>query len=484
MKYLNPVIKGFYPDPSLIVKDKKLFLVTSSCHYFPAVPLFESDDMVNWRQIGNVLNRESQVDLKDATHFDGVFAPTLRYHDGRFYMTTTNFKTKENFYVYTDDIYGSWSDPIIVDQDGIDPSLFFEDGHCYFLSNGTDDQGEHGIVQCEIDIATGKKLSTAKVIWKGSGGRYIESPHTYKINGLYYLMVAEGGTEYGHMITIARSKDIWGPYVGNPANPILTNRNKGEFVIQGAGHGELFQYTDGNWYLMCLAFRQLSKADMFHNLGREVHLLPVSFNEEGWPVCGYDGTLDYEYELPGSFAQLPLSDLNFTNTSFDLDWVKLRKAQNENYQYQDGVLKLLGNDDDLSSGKAPVFIGLRQKEFKMHVRVDAKGNGGLSAYMCDDEHFDLYLKDQQVILEYTLAGIHHQQAVCQLNDDHATLFIDADHQYYYFSYQSAGQKEKLGQIRAKYLSSEVSGGFTGVVVGLFASKNACVEFTNFNCHYE
>lgn len=484
MKYTNPVIKGFYPDPSLIVKNQKFFLATSSCHYFPAVPLFESDDLVNWKQIGNILNRESQIDLNGATHFDGVFAPTLRCHNGRYYMTTTNFKTKQNFYVYTDDIYGSWSDPINVDQDGIDPSLYFEDGHTYFLTNGTDDQGEHGIVQCEIDITTGKKLSKSKVIWKGSGGRYIESPHTYKIGDYYYLMVAEGGTEYGHMITIARSKDIWGPYIGNPDNPILTNRDKGDFVIQGAGHGELFQNTDGHWYLVCLAFRQLSKADMFHNLGREVHLLPVHFNNQGWPICGYDGTLDFDYEIPGDFRQLPLSDLTFENTDFNLDWVKLRKPQNERYQYQNGILKLIGSDDDLSSGKSPVFIGLRQKEFKMNTQVEVKGNGGLSAYMCEDEHFDLFIKDKQVILEYTIAGICHQQTLRRLDNNQATLFIDSDHQYYYFSYQTNGKKEELGKIRAKYLSSEVSGGFTGVVIGLFANNNEVAEFTAFNCHYE
>lgn len=127
----------------------------------------------------------------------GVFAPTIRCSNGRFYMVTTNDTTHQNFYVYTDDIYGEWSEPIYVDQGGIDPSLFYEDGRTYFMSNGCRDNGVGGVVQCEIDIATGKKLSPSRCIWQGSGGRYLESPHLYKINGVYYLMAAEGGTEYG-----------------------------------------------------------------------------------------------------------------------------------------------------------------------------------------------------------------------------------------------------------------------------------------------
>ncbi len=226
MIYKNPVLKGFYPDPSVCFANGKYYLVTSTFQYFPGVALFESDNLVNWKQIGYVLTRPEQVMLDKIPASGGVFAPTIRYNNGRFYMVTTNDTTHRNFYVYTDDIYGEWSDPIEVDQGGIDPSLYFEDGRTFFISNGQDDYGEGGVVQCEIDIATGKKLSHSKSIWKGSGGRYLESPHVYKINGRYYLMAAEGGTEYGHMVTYAVSDDIWGEYVTGDNNPILTNRNK------------------------------------------------------------------------------------------------------------------------------------------------------------------------------------------------------------------------------------------------------------------
>ena len=168
MKYSNPVIKGFFPDPSVCFAEGKYYLVSSSFQYFPGVPLFESDDLVNWTQIGHVLTRKSQVMLEKINSSGGVFAPTIRYDNGRFYMVTTNDTTHENFYVYTDDIRGEWSDPVTVAQDGIDPSLYFENGRAYFISNGSDDSGDHGVVQCEINIRTGEKLSPSKCIWHGS----------------------------------------------------------------------------------------------------------------------------------------------------------------------------------------------------------------------------------------------------------------------------------------------------------------------------
>lgn len=201
MQYTNPVIKGFYPDPSVCCANGKYYLACSSFEYFPGVPLFESTDLVNWEQIGHVLTRKSQVMLEKVRSSGGVFAPTLRYHNGRFYMVTNNNSTQTNFYVYTDDIYGEWSDPITVEQSGIDPSLYFEGDKTYFISNGSDDSGTYGIIQCEINIETGEKLCESTCIWQGSGGRYIESPHMYKIGDTYYLIAAEGGTEYGHMVT-------------------------------------------------------------------------------------------------------------------------------------------------------------------------------------------------------------------------------------------------------------------------------------------
>ena len=196
----NPIVRGFWPDPSVCRANGKYYLACSSFQYFPGVPIFESDDLVNWKLIGHCLTRKSQVNLHKVNSSGGVFAPTLRFHDGRFYMVTNNNTFQKNFYVYTDDIYGEWSDPIFVDQDGIDPSLFFEDGKVYFTSNGNGPDGKGCIMQCEINVETGEKLTPTKPVWGGNGGRYLESPHLYHFGDWYYMMVAEGGTEYGHMV--------------------------------------------------------------------------------------------------------------------------------------------------------------------------------------------------------------------------------------------------------------------------------------------
>ena len=196
----NPILRGFYPDPSVCEAEGKYYLVTSTFQYFPGVPVFESEDLVNWKQVGHVLTRPSQVQLETVNSSGGVFAPTIRYNDGTFYMVTNNNTYGKNFYVSTKDIRGEWSEPVFVDQGGIDPSLLFEDGRCYFVSNGTGPDGRGAIFLCEINVETGEKLSESTPIWAGSGGRYLESPHLYHIGDYYYIMAAEGGTEYGHTI--------------------------------------------------------------------------------------------------------------------------------------------------------------------------------------------------------------------------------------------------------------------------------------------
>ena len=270
MKIQNPIIRGFYPDPSICEAEGKYYIACSSFQYLPGVPIFESEDLVNWKQVANALTRISQVELHKVPSSGGVFAPTLRYYEGTFYMVTNNNTFGKNFYIYTKDIRGEWSEPIFVDQEGIDPSLLFDHGKVYFTSNGNDAQGKGCILQCEIDIKTGEKLTESIPVWSGSGGRYLESPHLYHIGDWYYLMAAEGGTEYGHMITYARSKNPFGPFEDYQGNPVLTNRDLGgnQSSIQGIGHGDLIQDKKGNYYMVCLGFRQIGMWQPYHHLGR------------------------------------------------------------------------------------------------------------------------------------------------------------------------------------------------------------------------
>nr|WP_201384148.1 glycoside hydrolase family 43 protein [Ktedonobacter sp. SOSP1-52] len=195
LAYTNPVLPGFHPDPSVCRVGQEYYLVTSSFEYFPGVPIFHSRDLVHWRQIGHCLTRASQVPLANIGASRGIFAPTLRYHAGRFYMVTTNVSSGGNFFVYADDPAGEWSEPIYLKQGGIDPSLCFDEGHVYLTSAAAWEP--HGILQCEIDLATGEQLTETRTIWAGTGGRWPEGPHLYHLGEYYYLMIAEGELHMG-----------------------------------------------------------------------------------------------------------------------------------------------------------------------------------------------------------------------------------------------------------------------------------------------
>ncbi len=490
MKYTNPVVKGFYPDPSVCFANGKFYMVCSSFQYFPGVPLFESENLVNWTQIGHVLTRKSQVMLEKVNSSGGVFAPTIRYNNGRFYMVTTNDTTHQNFYVYTDDIYSEWSEPIYVDQGGIDPSLYFENGRAYFISNGTDDYGVGGVVQCEINIETGDKLSHSKSIWQGSGGRFLESPHMYKINGKYYLMAAEGGTEYGHMITYARADDIWGKFESYPNNPVLTNRNKAPFIIQGIGHGDLIQDKYGDWHILSLGFRQMDLWRPYHQLGREVFLTPVKFYENGWFTAGKNGTTDESYEIQGDFVQHDKKHYTFDNTKWNIDWCYLRHPHEENYEFSDNKLTLNGTNITLDEADSPTFIGIRQKDFNLTLSCNVtvhNGEGGITFYMTENEHYDIAISrtesGYEAVLKLNIGGVKHIQNRVSLKYGNAKLVVCANNFCYNFIVVDEGKEIKLGWGDPKYLSSEVAEGFTGVIMALYAI-NGRAEFENFDCLYE
>ena len=490
MKYTNPVLKGFYPDPSVCCVDGVYYMVCSSFQYFPGVPLFESRDLVNWTQIGHVLTRKSQIMLEGIPSSGGVFAATIRHHNGRFYMTTTNNTTGQNFYVWTDDIHGEWSDPLYVEQDGIDPSLYFAGDRAYFMSTGWDDYGDHGIIQAEIDLATGRKLCKTKSIWKGSGGRFVEGPHMYKIGDWYYLMASEGGTEYGHMLTICRSKSLWGPFENCPHNPILTNRNKAPYEIQGIGHGELVVGPDGNWYIPSLGFRQIHMWMPFHHLGREVFLTPAKLNDDGWFTCG-DGTTDIEYEVPIIGAQEEKKLWTMENTDWNIDWCYLRHPVPENYRLERDHAVLHGTDLTLCDVASPTFIGLRQKDLcgslNVHVSAD-KGEAGVTAYMCEESHYDLGIRETEAgweaFVRLCIGDVRHIQATLPISSGNAELKLTFDAQHYYFHVIQDGEEKTLCSGQSRFLSSEVMTGFTGVLLALYATGNNTAEFTDFRCFYE
>ena len=258
----NPIMPGFYPDPSICAVGGDYYLCNSTFAYFPGLSLMHSKDLVHWEQIGNVLDRHSQLPLEGADHSQGLFAPTIRYFDGVYYVICTNVTHGGNFVVTATNPEGPWSEPhYLEDADGIDPSLFFDDdGKCYYIGthpnpDGVKYNGDWYIYISELDLNTWKLTGEKKNVWNGAlkGCIWPEGPHIYKENGYYYIMHAEGGTGPDHSVMICRSREIWGPYEGNPKNPILTHRHLGnDYPVKYVGHGDLIKTPNNEWFMTML----------------------------------------------------------------------------------------------------------------------------------------------------------------------------------------------------------------------------------------
>ena len=494
MKYKNPIIPGFNPDPSICRVGDDFYLVTSTFEFFPGVPIYHSKNLVNWELINYCLTDDTQLPLQGAAASGGIYAPTIRYRDGVFFMTTTNVSNGGNFIVHTNDVYGKWSEPHYVDQGGIDPSLFWDDdGTCYFVSNGLDENNRVSIFLCQLDPFTGEKYTETTLISYGCGGRYPEAPHIYKKNGYYYLMLAEGGTEYGHMETMQRSKNIYGPYEACPHNPILSHRDD-PGPIQATGHADIVEDQNGNWWLVCLAIRPI-KGMQLHHIGRESFLSPVAWNEDGWPVVGNNGRIDFEMEgpLPGPIPQPVSHDFcdSFDKGALDLRWSFVRNPKRENYILEKGSVILKGGKDELSTPLGhPTMIAVRQTAFDIEAIAELKGEirhgqrSGICAYYNNEYHYDIFVTKGQdghtVCLRKRVADIDVVVAACPTDYDGSVRFkIVADDEWYKFYYEKDGEFVELGRGKTSLLATEVNGrSFTGTFIGAF-SEQGDVAVTSF-----
>src|SRR5665647_3019047 len=430
MTYANPVIPGFHPDPSICRVGDSSYLVTSSFEYFPGIPIFHSTDLVSWQQIGHCLTRPSQLDLLSAPASGGIYAPTIRWHDGRFYVTSTNATGGGHFIVSAERAEGPWSDPVWVCQDGIDPSLFFEDGARYFT-----------------------------------------------------LLMAEGGTEGGHMVTVARADSPWGPWEGCPRNPILSHRSSPS-PVQATGHADVVILADGTWWAVFLGTRPVG---MYHHLGRETFLAPMTWDEAGWPVIGNDGCLPERAVRPA----LPLGDQVDLHTVDEFDevllaprWITLRRpltAQEVSLETNPGRLTMVGGADT-PDDPLLVFVGRRQQHFNCSITADldftpaGRDEAGLTVRIDERHHVDLAVLDRAgrrvVALRQRIGPLSTVTAEAVVDDGPLRLRIDAEPDHYSFSVCSGDARiVELGSTETRYLSSEVAGGFTGVVVGMYATGN-------------
>lgn len=490
----NPVLSGSYPDPSVCRVGDDYYLVHSSFEYFPGVPIFHSRDLVHWQQIGHVLTRPSQLPLQHVRASGGIYAPTIRYHEGTFYVITTNIDGGGNFYVTAKDPAGPWSEPVWVDREGIDPSLFFdEDGTVYYTRH--QGAGDGHIAQAIIDIGTGELKTPLKNIWEGTGGAWAEAPHLYKVKESYYLMISEGGTSYDHMVTIARSDDPFGPYEANPANPILTHRDIPTHPIQAVGHADMVETPDG-WWMVALGIRPQPPEARFHHMGRETYLMPVAFDESGWPVVNGKGTIDSVMAAP-ALPNRPWPEADprdeFDAEALPLHWNYLRNPYGEDYSLTErpGFLRLIGSKRTLLDQDSPAFIGRRQTELDLAagVRLEfdpRKPNeeAGLVVMANDRNHYQVGLTlvggKRMVFLRKVIDGkIVTPIETVEISPGPVILSVSATPTTYTFWVQSASPPWTtvyLGTPLARYLSVESIGSdygmcFTGVYIGVYATGN-------------
>ena len=502
----NPILPGFYPDPSICRVGNDYYLVNSTFSFFPGVTVFHSNDLVHWKQIGHVLTRPSQLNLTHQGISEGIYAPALHFNNGTFYMITTLIGGGGNFFVTATNPAGPWSDPVWLHEiDGIDPSFFFDDnGKSYILNNGPAPdnkpsyEGHRAIYLQEFDLKTNHLTGPRK--WVINGGTdlsrkpiWIEGPHLYKKNGYYYLMAAEGGTGEDHSEVIFRSKEIFGPYEGFPGNPILTQRDlpvNREHPVTSAGHADLVQTPEGNWYAVFLAC-QPYEANYYNN-GRQTFMLPVDWSGE-WPVILPKGkVVAEEFDVPGvtvspkkTFSAYSANWKDDFNTKeLGLDWLFIRTPKEKWFEIKKGSLVMQARKVEITDKGNPSFIGRRLQHINSEMTTCVeleKGKdmeAGLVAFQNEEHLFMLMLesKDGKYTLSFsapTLKGgmeVFTNSQIKGFNPKKSIYLRMKVEGKLLECFYSLNNKDWIscGKGDAKRLSTAVAGGFVGALYGLYA----------------
>ena len=482
--FKNPILTGFHPDPSICRVGEDFYLTNSTFEFFPGLPIYHSRDLVHWEQIGSALDRPSQLPLKGATDGGGLYAPTLRYWKGLFYLTCDNVSGGGNFIVTAKDPTGPWSEPVWLNDYGIDGSMFFDDdGKIYYSRVGTD--GQNGVLQAELDPSTLKLATPFKKIWEYKG-EWNEGPHLYKIKGKYYVISATGGTESHHQEVMARGDSPWGPFEPCPHNPILTERDDPESPIQCAGHADLIEAPDGTWWLVFLGTRPQNGMSV---LGRETFLAPVHWTKDDWPVVGKDHHVALEMEAPKLKpfpVEAPKPRTLFNTVSLGHEWLHIRNYDPKNFSLEDrrGYLRIRTAKDSLDRrSEEPAFVGQRQPAFRVSARTAMEftpHQDGEEAGLCvranDDNHYEIgvgrFEGKTQLFVRNRIKNREYMIAQKPLDTGGIQLEISSTEDRYQFGWSIDGKIwTPLAASPSADLSREKAGGFTGTTIGLYATAN-------------
>ncbi len=518
-KIQNPILNGFYPDPSIVRVGHDYYMVNSTFSLFPGLPIFHSKDLAHWQQLGNAINRPEQLNF-DGLHigYNGIYAPAIEYRQGTFYIITTCVGCGGNFIITATDPAGPWSDPIwLPELAGIDPSLFFDDDGKVYIVHHKDPANKKypahtSIAIMEVDANTFQPISKDVELVNGDDPapwhtEYLEGPHIYKVKNKYYLSASGGGTEYFHSYLLYRADSILGPYEANQENPVLTQiglPKDREFPITAAGHGDLFDDPNGDWWVVFLANRvyDLDKTDIGHfHTGREPFLLPVTWND-GWPTILPDhAPIPYQIDRP-ALPQIPSNNefkrgnytqiYDFESNQVPLEWLFIRTPRTQWWKIENGRLFMSARKDRLGENNQPSFIGRRLAHMKATYSVKLQFpelQPGLEAGMMSMQNDDNYIafglsqnsQGDKVLQVRRKANTPELVQGVTIKEQRITLQraqqielrvdIDKANMDFYYRIEEQPYQPLIMSVNSSVLSSFEAGGFTGAIVGMYSQDN-------------
>ncbi|MEY8353308.1 glycoside hydrolase family 43 protein [Lachnospiraceae bacterium 54-53] len=520
----NPVISGGYPDPSVCRVGEDYYMVTSSFSYFPGLPVFKSRDLVHWEQIGNAISRPGQLDFKNCDCSEGLWAATIRYHKGMFYIVNTldveGRTYRYNFVLTAKDPAGEWSDAVIIQgADGIDPSLYFDgEDRMWYCGNMVPEEEKYSthklIYLCELDRRTFQFMGERHIIYDGNldHSLFMEAPHIYHINGMYYLTTACGGTQTNHCVNISRSRSLFGPYEPCPRNPVVTNRNLrliNPLGVAVTGHGDLVRTQNGEWYMTLLGIRpyerEIEDYDRYlprkwirtpdrnknaqFNLGREVFLVPIAWDYDGWPLVdnhnGMVNLTERRPDLPAYRPPLHSRVDNFEENSLDMTWCMRRPVSGPFHSLTErpGYLRMRLLPVRIEDSQTPAMLVRRQQHYHFQAALALEfepGKDGEEAglVITQNERFSFLLlkhklEGRPVISCIRLVnGVREQVRSVRVDPGRIYLTVEGSEGSYDFYYGKT-EREFIPLARGEdgtLLSTLVADGYVGTYLGMYASS--------------
>jgi len=498
----NPVLRGFNPDPSILRVGDDYYIATSTFEWFPGVQIHHSRDLVNWELVKRPLDRKSQLDMVGNPDSGGIWAPCLTYSDGLFYLIYTDtkywlhepYKISYNYLVTAPDIMGPWSEPIYLNTSGFDPSLYHDDDGRKWLVNMVWDHRQQnnrfsGILLQEYDPQSEKLVGPITNIFKGTDRALVEGPHIYKRNGYYYLVTAEGGTQYEHAVTVARSKKIEGPYEVHPDKHLVSSMGHPELKLQKAGHGSLVETQQGEWYLAHLCGRPVD--DLHCILGRETCIQKCEWRDDEWIYLTQGNMLpEVEVDAPKGLDLQPITKAEwngkFDSETLDIHFQSLRQPFGEEWislKERPGYLRLKGKEPTVSLFRQSLVARRVQSlDIEVNTVVDYSPQcfqqmAGLIAYYDTENHYYLRISHDEVkgrnvnILGTNAASscevLPEDVEIPDEGDVHLKLSLKQTDLQFFYSMDGESWNEIGPILDAKILSDDYNRlGFTGAFVGM------------------